>query len=189
MRNSRPPTTNLATSVFRTRSVVGLARRRGFTLIETTGVVILTGMLMSLCLATLHQAYSVHQRSLQTFREIEQLSRWGERFRRDTHQAVKVQADVDATFQRGDGALVSYTFASGTWVRQVELEGKLVARELWTGPALASVDWSVATGEQLPLVTCQLTFGAAQTNWETVQWSARHLGQRSSKIAGVGDAE
>lgn len=189
MRNSMPRTTSLTTSVFRTRSAVGLARRRGFTLIETTGVVILTGMLMSLCLATLHQAYSVHQRSLRAFREIEQLSRWGERFRHDTHQAVQVHADVDASFQRADGALVSYAFENGTWSRQVELAGKLVARELWTGPALASVDWSVATGEQLPLVTCQLTFDVAQNNWETVQWSARHLSEQSSKNAGGGDAE
>ncbi len=150
-----------------------MVRRSGFTLIECMGVVAMIGVLLSLCAGTLNRAYQVHRGTLQTFRELEQLNFWCDRFRADTLQAIEVKLGSDAQLVRETGETVRYAVTEGRLARIVERDTQVIAREAWHGPQLSQVDWSMQTNGRVPLIACELHFEGGAKTLGPIKWLSR----------------
>lgn len=161
--------------------------KRGYSLIELLSVMAFMGTLLSLAATTLHRAYQVHHTALKTFRELEQLNFWHERFLTDAHQAVSINIESDTVFSRADGQTVRYQLDQKQLLRIVEREPKTLSKETLCSPPLTQINWSSVVREQLPLVTCELRFEQSQTALDPIVWRARMPQWRSTPNDGKED--
>ncbi len=157
--------------------------RHGFSLIELLSVIALVGTLLSLCAATLNRAYEVHHTALSTFRELEQLNFWYERFLTDAQLAVICEVESNARFMRENGDAVLYKVDQRRLVRVVERDAQTLSQEVLYSPPLADVQWSNDTRGRLPLVSCELRFDETQTSLDPIVWMARASARET-----IGDA-
>lgn len=150
-----------------------VGRRPGFTLIECVGVISLVGMLLSLSSVLLHRAFEVHRGALQSFRQLEQVNYWSERWRSDASQAVEANIDTDLSLTRDSGEIVRYSLQEQQLVRSVLREQRLLSQEMCTGWPVVQTTWQVDSSGQLPLLVGQLQFANTDPPRAPLEWVAR----------------
>ena len=152
------------------RTTRRIAQRRGVTLVETVGLVLVIGLLLGLSASVLNQAFRVHRDSLYSFRQLQQMQIWAERFRSDVHAAAAVDVQAEQiTLTRPGGTQVSYQLKNTGLVRQATDGEQLLASNDWSALGVSRAQWSVDRDKRYPLVRCQLTFvSSAKSPFECV---------------------
>lgn len=149
------------------------ARRRGFGLLDTVGVILVAGMLMSFSVMVLNRAFVVHNTALGYFQQTQRLQVASGRFRKDAHAAIQCRAGNELHLTLQEDREVTYAAEGKTLVRLVHVDGRETARDSWELPSEAEVVWTVDRSRQVPLVICRLTFLDHALADQLVEWLAR----------------
>jgi len=133
-------------------------------LIETVVMISMTGLLLSLASVMIQQAYAAHSRSLEHFRNMEQLQRLGARLRGDVQAAESIDVapagGVAATWLhlQSAGQTLEYRFQNGVLGRFRIEDGQDIGADYWTLGERAqwSSHWDRSAAR--PLLLCRLSW-------------------------------
>lgn len=148
-------------------------RRSGFGLIDMISVIGLVGMLMSLSVVVLGQAYAAHRRALTHFRQMQHLQNAQHRFVQDAHRSVAVGVAGGLALTMASGEQVHYAVTDNRLIRLVTVEGEVSNQEQWQLPAACNASWNVDRSQHLPIVSCELSGTDTTHQRQPLRWLSR----------------
>lgn len=162
----------------RMRTMHQPGRRSGFALVQAVGLILVTGLVLSLTGTILGFAFQANQNSMQSLRQHMVLRALESRLRSDCHRAAQVGlSDSGALELQIAQQRVSYALADTLVVRSSSLvddrlPDEFSAKDEWLLPAKANMICQIQRSGTCPLITIEIDFDP-ESGWEPIQWKIR----------------
>lgn len=146
--------------------------RAGMSLIETAGMVVTIGLVLSLSATALSRVYETHHESIRHLRFIRTMQLMSNRIVQDCHRCTTASADDGLSLKMDDGRMIRYSLNDNLLSRTTTLTETPDAVEQWKIPVSMSATWSMDRSESVAMMTVEFSY-VDEPELHPFRWSAR----------------
>lgn len=152
-----------------------MKRSRGYTLVESVGVISTIGVLLTLSVLLLHKTYDSHYAALMHLQRTRSLDQFIERWRDDIQSATHVTPEptsAELRIAKADQEVV-YSIEGQIVVRTRRRDGKEIEQDRWQLPSQCTASWKIDDQGHIPLLVGKLKFDGDEIEFDDVELVTR----------------